>query len=193
MKSSDKLLDDFVKKYLPICIHNYTYGFDGHCYRYIGDKISQLDMCSLDPSKAGIVDKIFTIARESNPHTSKVNCNPRLICFQNGIYDLDLKLFRDGKPSDLITDSHQLSFDYKPLDCNSVDYARIQEYLMQLFPNHRIRKALLDYEPIEPNVKYHECSGTIAHTICHRCNGLWRKACPYYKSKMNSIVYLNKI
>ena len=40
----------------------------------------------------------------------KVDANPKLLCFNNGVYDFEHKIFRKGKPDDYLSKSTNINY-----------------------------------------------------------------------------------
>ena len=70
---------------------------------------------------------------------NKLDTNPNLIGFENGIYDLSEKQFRDGRPDDYLTLSTKI--DYIPYDELSEDtISEINDFMYKVFPNPSKKK-----------------------------------------------------
>ena len=63
--------------------------------------------------------------------------NRDLVAFENGVYDLKLSLFRDGRLDDYITMSCGLN--YKEFSWEDEDVKNVSEYLEKVFPNINLR------------------------------------------------------
>ena len=73
----------------------------------------------------------------------KLDTNPALFPFNNGVYDLNLNIFRPGRPEDFI--SKTAPIDYDPdMDENDEGVQSIHDYLEKVFPDKSIRKYFLD-------------------------------------------------
>lgn len=70
----------------------------------------------------------------------KLDSNPYLISFQNGIFDLREGLFRKGIPEDYITITSPISFTPKP-DMEKV--SEVKKFIRDIMPNKDVRKYLL--------------------------------------------------
>ena len=68
----------------------------------------------------------------------KMDANPELICFQNGVYDFVEKQLRPGLPSDYLT--KQMPINYRTFDMFGKEVAAVQQYLQQVFPDIEIRE-----------------------------------------------------
>lgn len=108
-------------------------------------------------SKRGKLEKIVeklmntsfkeTLVRESrnlfydDKFEQKLDSNIHLIGFENGIYDLEKGIFRDGRPDDYITMSTKNDY-HKWSDKNPFN-PQIFRFFEQVFPNERVRKYFL--------------------------------------------------
>ena len=95
-------------------------------------------------------DNILTEAKELHFDTkleSRLDENPYLICFKNGIFDFQQKMFRDGIPEDYV--SKCTDIDYIEIDRTNEKHiqimAEINEFMAQLFPNERLRKYVWEH------------------------------------------------
>lgn len=73
----------------------------------------------------------------------KLDADPYIIAFQNGVYDLQKHTFRNGRPSDYI--SSKLPIHYK--DSYSMDHPAVQEVLdffVKMFPDKSVREYFLE-------------------------------------------------
>ena len=66
----------------------------------------------------------------------KLNSNPRLLCFNDGVYDLNSLSFRNGEPTDYITYSTGYIFLLNP-DTDKLNF--IQKILTDIFPESEIK------------------------------------------------------
>lgn len=72
----------------------------------------------------------------------RLDANPYLIAFNNGVYDLKLNIFRAGRPEDFISKSMPINY-----ICFTEDDERVQEvytFLEQVFPDKSVRKYFMD-------------------------------------------------
>lgn len=72
---------------------------------------------------------------------SKLDANPYLIAFENGVYDLKLFSFRDGLPEDKITMS--TGIDYCVFDTDHEYLGEINTFLSQIFVDEDLRNYVL--------------------------------------------------
>ena len=74
--------------------------------------------------------------------SDKLNKDPYLVAFKNGVYDLKLNVFRDGKPEDYI--SKAMPIEYKVYQESDRQIEVVKDYLLRVFPDKEIRKYFLD-------------------------------------------------
>ena len=72
----------------------------------------------------------------------KLNQNPHLICFKNGVYDLKLNQFRDGQQDDYI--SKNIPIEYKEYSESDNEVQDVKEFLQKIFPDSSIRAYFMD-------------------------------------------------
>lgn len=69
----------------------------------------------------------------------KLDSNPYLIAFQNGVYDLKNHVFRDGLPQDFL--SAKLPINYRnDLTIEHPEVQFVQDFFMKLFPDKSVRE-----------------------------------------------------
>lgn len=73
----------------------------------------------------------------------KLDANPYLIGFHNGIYDLKTYEFRDGCPNDYV--SLKMGISYRSdFTMSSPEVKQVEEYFEKIFPDHEVRQYFLD-------------------------------------------------
>lgn len=72
----------------------------------------------------------------------KLNMNPYLIAFKNGVYDLKMNIFRAGRPEDYI--SKCMPFDYQEFKETDSEMEDVYRWLEQTFPDKSVRNYFLD-------------------------------------------------
>ena len=95
-------------------------------------------------------NNILTESKElhfDNKLESRLDENPHLLCFNNGIFDFEQRIFRDGIPEDYV--SKCTNIDYIVLDRTRHEHVKIikeiEMFLKQLFPNKRLRKYVMQH------------------------------------------------
>lgn len=71
----------------------------------------------------------------------KLDSNPYLLGFPNGVYDLEAMEFREGRPDDFI--SYNTGVEYIPYDPNASAMQEILKFFEQVQPNRNVREYLL--------------------------------------------------
>ena len=73
--------------------------------------------------------------------SEKLDSNLHLIGFDNGVYDLEQKQFREGRPDDFITFSTNI--DYTEWNFKNPYFAKIDKFFSQVFPNENVKNYVL--------------------------------------------------
>jgi phage/plasmid-associated DNA primase len=73
----------------------------------------------------------------------KLDTNPDIVCFTNGVYDLESEEFRDGRPDDYITIC--TNNEYKELSWNAEVVKECMSFIKKTFVNPNERKYALQY------------------------------------------------
>ena len=73
----------------------------------------------------------------------KLDADPDLLCFDNGVFDLKEGIFRDGRPSDYT--SKTTCYDYVEFDPKSKRVLEVMAYLEQVFPDSEVREYALNF------------------------------------------------
>ena len=73
----------------------------------------------------------------------KLDSNIYLMGFTNGVLDLRIMEFREGRPDDYI--SMTTGYDYKDFDREDPEIAEIKDLLLKIFPNQVLRRYFLEY------------------------------------------------
>ena len=71
----------------------------------------------------------------------KLDSNPYIIGFNNGVYDLEKEEFRHGRPDDYITLNTKV--DYKPWSERNPYSTKIKQFFAQVFTNAKVREYFL--------------------------------------------------
>lgn len=101
--------------------------------KLIGRKIINIiQTLNKTQKKDGIMKEAKELFYDSE-FTNKLDTNPHLICFKNGVFDFKEKIFRHGKPDDYL--SMCTNIDYKPLseDTKKIE-SEVNNFMSQLFP-----------------------------------------------------------
>lgn len=72
----------------------------------------------------------------------KLDADPYLIGFKNGVYDLKSNIFRNGKPEDYISKS--LAIDYREYNEDDEEVHEVHSFLEKVFPDKSVRNYFMD-------------------------------------------------
>jgi P4 family phage/plasmid primase-like protien len=82
-------------------------------------------------------------SKESKEFSKKLDANPNLLGFNNGIYELEKGEFRDGRPDDFIEISTEI--DKIDFDNNNEHWEDLEHFLNTIFFDEEIRNYFLTY------------------------------------------------
>ena len=86
--------------------------------------------------------KMCKIYMSDSKFLEKLNKNWNLFCCENGVLDLDLGIFREGRPEDYCSIS--CGIDYQEFNKDDDIVKDFELFLRKVFPNENIRKFFLD-------------------------------------------------
>lgn len=72
----------------------------------------------------------------------KMDTNPNLFAFKNGVYDLKTNTFRQGRPEDFL--SNHAPIDYEEMTPNDPRVLEVHDFLVKVFPDTSVRNYFLD-------------------------------------------------
>lgn len=72
----------------------------------------------------------------------KLDTNPYLIAFQNGVYDLEKNVFRRGRPEDFL--SKKMNVNYREYDNDDEEVIEVHNFLQKIFPDKSLCKYFMD-------------------------------------------------
>lgn len=92
--------------------------------------------------KTSVINEAKYLFHQDEPKfAEKLDTNPYLIGFENGVYDLREARFRNGKPDDYITFS--TGYNYTPYDPKNSQTEQIYEFFGKILTNDRVREYTL--------------------------------------------------
>ena len=112
-------------------------------------KVSQKigDICTLlkkTQSKQNIMREACELFYDKD-FMSKLDRNPYLLCFNNGVVDFKQKLFRKGQPNDFLSKCTNIDYvPYNPTKSGSV-MREINDFMSQLFPVKELENYMWDH------------------------------------------------
>lgn len=72
----------------------------------------------------------------------KLDTNPYLIAFKNGVYDLEKNIFRKGRPEDFL--SKEMNVNYKEYDEEDEEVQEVVYFLQKIFPDKSLYRYFMD-------------------------------------------------
>ena len=91
--------------------------------------------------KGAVMEECLTEFYDKNME-DLLDKNPMLLCFNNGVFDFEKKIFRPGKPEDYVSLSTRN--DYIKIDRTNKKHLEIideiNNFMSQVFPNEKLRK-----------------------------------------------------
>jgi phage/plasmid-associated DNA primase len=167
MKLSNDVLNEYLK--MNQLFLSRAYEMDGnknqkHPYIDNAKKLLEVTLKLQDITFKDKLMKECSALFYDSKFVEKLDVKSNLICFENGVYDLDTREFRDGRPEDFCNLSTMT--DYQEFDMeNSPEIDEIKNFMSQVFPISRVR----DYVYLllssfllgkNPNEKFHVWTGT---------------------------------
>jgi len=93
------------------------------------------------PYKSNIMKEAMEVFYDRR-FKQKLDQNPYIIGFKNGVYDLKLNEFRAGRPEDFV--NKNMPIDYKEYNETDEPVQDVIEFLLKVFPDESIRTYFLD-------------------------------------------------
>ena len=72
----------------------------------------------------------------------KLDTNPYLIAFKNGVYDLEKNIFRKGRPEDFL--SKEMNVEYKEFQDDDDEVQEVIQFLQKIFPDKSLYRYFMD-------------------------------------------------
>ncbi len=104
----------------------------------------KLNGLALKLKQTAFKDNIMKECREMfyvDKFEEKLDSNPALIGFQNGVYDLDALEFREGRPEDYV--SYSTGINYVPYDSTSKHVKDIHDFFSKVFTKSHLKEYVL--------------------------------------------------
>lgn len=142
-KISDEIVDGFVKRSQELTAqlgHS-----DKDAEEFIVRRQTRINkmICNLKsaPYKNNIMKECMEVFYDKR-FKEKLDTNPYLFPFNNGVYDLKTNIFRSGRPEDFISKCSPI--DYIELSEDSESVYNVYDFLEKVFPDKSVRKYFLD-------------------------------------------------
>lgn len=109
------------------------------------DKVKRINAAALKLKtvsfKKGLMEELSDMFYYPN-FEEKLNSAPHLLGFENGVYDLDKSVFRDGEPDDFI--SFSTGYDYTPYDAMHSTVLEINDFFNKVFRIPSVRNYVIN-------------------------------------------------
>jgi phage/plasmid-associated DNA primase len=140
LKSDESLLDYLLdtklyKKLKGILDTKFDKSEDFKKYLSLLKKINNFRNCK---PRSNYIKAIINTLKNTQPK-GEFDHNPNLICFENGVYDLESNQFRDGKKEDLC--SQVVPYDWEPSTPSQID--NLMKWIDQIMPLQDEKDCLL--------------------------------------------------
>lgn len=163
----------------------------------INAKIKQINKMIINvksaPYKNNVMKEAADVFYEAR-FRDKLDANPNLICFKNGVYDLKQCILRPGLPEDYL--SKMLPINYKAFNEDDEKVLDVYNFLEQVFPDKSVRKYFLDVSSdvfmggnAEKIILFWLGEGNNAKTITQ---SLFEKMLGKYAIKLNTTIITGK-
>jgi phage/plasmid-associated DNA primase len=113
--------------------------------KQMSEKVKQLTRIIKDLKNASFKDNVMKEAREvfyDRRFKDKLDNNPYLIAFKNGVFDLKEDVFRNGRPEDFMSKSMPINF--VQFSENDEKVMQVYNFLEKVFPDTSVRTFFLD-------------------------------------------------
>ena len=97
--------------------------------------------CKSAPFKNNVMNEAMEVFY-NRKFKDRLDQNPYIIGFQNGVYDLKLNIFRDGRPDDYV--SKCLPINYRDYIESDNEVKMVTDFLLKVFPDKSVRNYFLD-------------------------------------------------
>lgn len=143
-----KISSEIVQRYVDMGNELYAKKHDtqdkAECAMYEARfKLSQKIITNLKsaPYKNNVMKECMEVFYDKR-FRKKLDTNPYLIAFKNGIYDLKAHIFRAGKPEDFISKS--MPIDYREFSSDDDRIREVEDFLEKIFPDTSVRKYFIE-------------------------------------------------
>ena len=116
--------------------------------RIINYELHRLSEIALQLRTTKWKDNIMREARElfyDKDFLNKLDQNPYLLCFTNGVVDFQAKCFRQGLPQDYLSKCTNIEFIDHSVAENRTLVSEVTTFMEQLFPNEELRKYMWEH------------------------------------------------
>ena len=119
---------------------------NGEDTKKLTDNQNRIGKLLLNLKDSNFKDKVMKECKEffyNEDFLSKLDQDPYLLGFNNGVLDLKMLCFRNGKPDDYVSKS--AGYDFKTFKDDDPEIDDIRTFLMKIFPNPSLRTYFIEY------------------------------------------------
>jgi P4 family phage/plasmid primase-like protien len=141
-----KITDDLVKRFQEEVSRVYIDLSDEGTNTVLQQKIKQLDKIIGNLKSAPFKNNVMVEACEefyNGDFLEKMDADVNLLGFENGVFDVRIMAFRDGKPEDYV--SMSTGYDYKDFTDDDPAVLDVKDFLIKVFPDPLLRRYFLEY------------------------------------------------
>jgi P4 family phage/plasmid primase-like protien len=108
----------------------------------MNNALKMVEKLKQSPYKTNVMKEAAEVFYDAE-FLQKLDANPYLIGFHNGIYDLKTHEFRDGCPNDYVSLKMAISY-RRDFTMTSPEVLQVLDYFEKIFPDHDVRQYFLD-------------------------------------------------
>ena len=117
-------------------------------YAALQVKFKKIAKICNDLKRRGIKDNIMREAKEifyDSEFIDKIDANPKLLCFNNGVMDFNTQEFRKGKPDDYLAKSTKINYVKLDYTKHKQYIDEINDFMNKLFPELELRNYMWEH------------------------------------------------
>ena len=114
----------------------------------LSKKAKQTSDIANNLKRRGVKDNIMREAKEifyDCDFIDKIDANPKLLCFNNGVIDFATQTFRKGKPDDYLSKSTKINYTQLDLNKHGRIVEEINDFMYKLFPEDELRTYMWEH------------------------------------------------
>ena len=144
-KISSEIVDDYqeiARQYLQKHLSAEDEDESKSFKKKMNNALKMVEKLKQSPYKTNVMKEAAEVFYDAD-FLKKLDANPYLIGFHNGIYDLKTHEFRDGCPNDYVSLKMAISY-RRDFTMSSPEVLQVLDYFEKIFPDHDVRNYFLD-------------------------------------------------
>jgi len=141
-KISTELVNEFKKLKKKVCEDMGDQDDDSELQKRLKTVNKQIANLKSSPFKTNIMKECTELFLDSM-FVEKLDTDPDLMHFSNGVLDLKEQRFRPGKPSDYI--SLTTGYDYQEYSWDSQEVIEVEDHFSKVFPDPELKQYFMEY------------------------------------------------